>query len=137
MKTEKFTGTMKSAFGVKLTKLKMKDGSPCTIKKLNYDGEYKQYETKEEMIQAEGMPKDEDIVDWRNTLIKNAARAKAANAAVDAAGIQKRDMSNDDQLQLRTVFKALMAGGKKTEAEARQIASASVGAEWDDEEEDE
>src|SRR5678815_3858584 len=75
MKTEKFTGTMKSAFGVKLTKLKMKDGSPCTIKKLNYDGDYKQYETKEEMIQAEGMPKDEDIVDWRNTLIKNAARA--------------------------------------------------------------
>lgn len=136
MKTVNFTGTMKNAHGVKLTKLKLKDGSPVTFKSLDYAGDYKQYESKEEMIAAEGFPSDEDIVAWRNTLVKNAARAKAANNALDAANVQKPDLENDEQLRLKSMLKVLLADGKKTEAEARAIASQVLGIEWADEDED-
>lgn len=136
MKTVNFTGTMKNAHGVKLTKLKLKDGSPVTFKSLDYAGDYKQYESKDEMIAAEGFPSDEDIVAWRNTLVKNAARAKAANNALDAANVQKPDLENDEQLRLKSMLKVLLADGKKTEAEARAIASQVLGIEWADEDED-
>jgi len=86
------------------------------------------------MIQAEGFPSDEDIVAWRNTLIKNAARAKAANNALDEANVQKPDLENDEQLRLKSMLKVLLADGKKTEAEARAIASQVLGIEWADEE---
>jgi hypothetical protein len=136
MKTKKFSGKCRSYYGVKFAKLKMKDGSAVPFKVLPFKGEYAEYETREEVTQAEGWPKDEDIIKWRNTLVKNAAKAKEQNSTVDAAGVQKPDLENNDQLQLKVIFKALMASGKKTREEARAIASQNIGVAWDDDDEE-
>lgn len=117
MKTEKFKGTMENAYGKPL---------PTPIA---FAGEYDAFENLQEVKDKNEYPKDEEIVDFANNRRKAAARQKQMQAALDAAGIEKPTLDNDPQLQLKTVYKALIAAGK-SEAEARNIASATLGVAW-------
>src|SRR3990172_10201992 len=77
MKTEKFEGSMDSAFGVAL---------PTTIK---FAGAFDAYETYEEADEANDLPSRDEQLTFVNNKRKANARQKAMNAALDAAGIKK------------------------------------------------
>jgi len=119
MKTEKFDGVIENAYGKKLD-------SP-----IKYEGEYQGFESYEEAQKANELPTNTEIVDFLNTRRKANARQKSMQAALDAAGIVKPTLENDPQLQLKSIYNALVAA-KKTHEEARQIASATLGVAWAD-----
>lgn len=118
MKTEKFEGQIESAYG--------KTIEPA----LKYSGEFGRFENIDELRSRNEFPKDSEIVDMVNARRKANARQKAMTAALDAAGYEKPTLENDVQLQLRTVYKALVANGK-SEQEARDIASRTLGVAWE------
>jgi hypothetical protein len=118
MKTEKFEGKIENAYGKPLASA------------LSYEASYDAFDGIDELRAANEFPKDSEIVDFVNAKRKANARQKAMTATLDAAGIVKPTLENDDQFKLREMVKVLTAGGKKTEAEARQIASTVLGIEW-------
>lgn len=117
MKTEKFNGTIEQAYGKTLE-------TP-----ISYEAEYNLFESPAEMKSANEWPSDTDIVKFKNAQSKANARQKATVAALDAAGIIKPTLENDEQLRLREMSKILIAAGK-SESEARALASATLGIEW-------
>lgn len=119
MKTEKFSGTIENAYG--------KPVAPA----LKFEGTYQAYETKAE-IEAQGdLPTDKEIVAYRNAQRKAAARQASFNSTLEAAGIEKPTLENDVLLQLKTLYKTLVAA-KKSHAEARAMAATMLGVEWPD-----
>lgn len=117
MKTMTFEAVAESAYGKKLA-------SP-----IKYSGEYEAYLNMTEIMDKNDFPKDQEIVDFRNTQRKANARQKALQTALDAAGIIKPTLENDEQMRLQNMFKILVAAGK-SEAEAKAIAAATLGVEW-------
>ena len=117
MKTETFTGTIEQAYGKTLA-------TP-----ISYNAEYELFESAAELRSKNEWPSDSDIVKFKNAQVKANARQKATVAALDAAGIVKPTLENDDQLKLREMVKILVAAGK-SDAEARTLASATLGIEW-------
>jgi len=117
MTTEKFSGLIENYYS--------KTVSPA----LPYDAEVENFDSIEELKAANEFPKDSEIVNFVNAKRKAAARNKAMQAAVDAAGIKKPTLENDPQLRLKTVYKSLVAGGL-SDAEARTVASTATGVEW-------
>lgn len=109
-------------------------------KPLQYGGDFKAYETIEEVRAANDYPNDRDIVRLKNAQQKAKALAAAKTAALDAIGIVKPTLENDDQLKLREFVKVLMSSKKYTMDAARALAATTLGIEWadgDDEDEDE
>jgi hypothetical protein len=118
MKTEKFEGKIENAYG--------KPVSPA----LPYNASFDAFETIEEVRTANELPKDSEIVDFINAKRKANARQKGMQVALDAAGIIKPTLENDEQLRLKEMVKVLLADGKKSEAEAKSIASTVLGIAW-------
>lgn len=120
MKKQTKTATAKTAYGKPLDK------------PIDYTFEWDEYETNEELVAA----KDEMTLDEqrksRNTDRQNNARQKQLAAALDAAGIVKPNLENDEQLRLREMFKVLMSSKRYTEADARNLASTTLGIAWAD-----
>lgn len=116
MKTLTFTAIAETAYGKSIT--------PIT-----YAGEYTAFDTIDELKAANEYPSAAEIVKFVNAQRKANARQKALNVALDAAGIIKPTLENDEQLRLREMFKILSAAGK-SETEARSIASVTLGIEW-------
>src|SRR5262245_15861989 len=114
MKTEKFSGTIESAYG--------KPVSPA----LKFEGEYNAFENKEEVASKNELPSDDELVAFVNNKRKANARQKAMQAALDAAGYEKPTLETDPQLQLRTLYKVFTAAGK-SDAEAKTLASSTLG----------
>jgi hypothetical protein len=117
MKKETFSGTIEQAYGKSLDTA------------ISYEAEYNLFESAAELRQANEWPSDSDIVKFKNAQAKANARQKATVAALDAAGIIKPTLENDEQLRLREMVKILVAAGK-SEAESRTLASATLGIEW-------
>ena len=117
MKTEKFSGTIESAYG--------KPVSPA----IKFEGEYSAFESVEEVRTKNEYPSDDEVVTFVNNKKKANARQKAMQAALDAAGYEKPTLETDPQLQLRTLYKVFIASGK-SETEARALASSTLGVEW-------
>ena len=92
---------------------------------LPYSGEYLVYETAEEIKAANDWPSDGDIVEYRNTQRKLAARNKALNQALDDAGIEKQTIENSETLRLSGMVKILVASGM-TEDEATNVAKTTL-----------
>ena len=116
---EPFEGTIENAYGKALA-------TP-----LAYQAEYEKLDSIVEVKAANEYPKDTDVVNFVNARRKAAARQKAMNAALAAAGIVAPTLENDDQLKLREMVKILRAAGK-AETEARSIASVTLGIAWVD-----
>lgn len=92
---------------------------------LKYNGSYTVYETAGEIRTANDWPSDEDILEYRNTQRKLAARNKALNAALDAAGIVKPSIENSESLRLSGMVKILVASGMSQD-EATNTAKATL-----------
>lgn len=117
MKTETFEATAEQAYGKKLD-------TP-----VKYSGTFEKYESINEVRNANDMLKDDEVVKVRNAERKSTARQAALTAALDLAGIVKPTIENDEQLRLVKMYDILIAA-KKSDAEARAIASATLGIEW-------
>lgn len=117
MKSEKFSGTIESAYG--------KPVSPA----LKFEGEYTAFENVDEVKSKNEFPSDDEVVNFVNNKRKANARQKSMQAALDAAGYEKPTLETDPQLQLRTLYKVFIAANK-SEAEAKALASSTLGVEW-------
>jgi len=106
---------------------KQKLDSPVT-----FTFDYETYENISEVKAAKDEPSDSEVVKFRNAQRKANARAKALTAQLDAMGIKKPTIENDEQLRLEEMFKVLMSSKKYTEEAARELASSTLGIEWDD-----
>ena len=113
MNTEKFNGTMESAYGKTLPS------------KIHFSGTYEAFTSLDEVRSANEHPSDDEIVSFVNSKRKAAARQKAMNDALSAAGIEKPTLE-DPQVQLATIIKALKAAGR-SEAEAITLAESTLG----------
>lgn len=113
MVTEKFSGTMESAYGKTLPS------------KLTFSGTYEAFQSLEEVQAANEHPSNDEIVSFVNSKRKAAARQKSMNEALSAAGIEKPTLE-DPQVQLQTIIKALRASGR-SEAEATKLAEDTLG----------
>jgi hypothetical protein len=122
MKTVKFSGVSEKAYKKPITPLK-------------YEAEFQAFENIGEVRQQNAFPSDSLVVKLINRQNKANARAKAMQAAWDAAGLIKPTLENDEQLRLTGMFKILVAAGK-SEDEAKAIASATLGIEWEDDDDE-
>jgi hypothetical protein len=113
MKTEKFSGTVESAYGKVL---------PSPVK---FDGTFEAFETYDEVKTANEIPSNEDIVNIVNAKRKAAARASATTEALQAAGIEKPD-PNSAEVISATMVKLLMKQHKVSEEVAKQILAAAT-----------
>lgn len=121
MKTEKFSGSIENAYGKPLP-------SP-----VNFEGNYEAYESIDEIRSANDFPSNDDVVDFVNNKRKASARQKAMQSALDAAGYEKPTLETDEDLQVATIVKALLARRDKdgkpvhTKESATQTARATLG----------
>lgn len=128
MKTETFKGTMENAYGKQLET------------KLSFSGSFEAYTIPDAAAEktvefatpegADSFSKDDvvtygELYAFVNGKRKAAARQKAMNAVLEANGIEKPTMA-DPQEQLRTIIKALVAGGRSKEA-AIKLAEDTLG----------
>ena len=113
MKTEKFSGTMESAYGKTLPT------------KLTFSGTFQAFESLDEVTSANEQPSNDELVAFVNSKRKAAARQKSMNEALTAAGIEKPTLE-DPQVQLATIIKALVASGR-SEDEATALAETTLG----------
>lgn len=113
MKTEKFSGTMESAYGQPLQK------------PIKFDGAFEAFDSLDEVKTANEYPSNDELVTFVNNKRKANARQKAMNAALTAAGIEKPTLE-DPKVQYQQMVKVLLAAGK-SEDDARQAANALLG----------
>lgn len=97
---------------------------------ISYDYEWTAYAGKDELIAAKDELTFDEQVKVRNTERQNNARQKALQVALDAAGVVKPTIENNDQLRLRKTFENLMSSKKYTEQAARDLAAQVLGLEW-------
>jgi hypothetical protein len=97
---------------------------------ISYKYSWTNYSNIDEVKAANDMLTDDEIVRARNSERQLKARQQALTAALDAAGIVKPTIENDEQLRLREMFKVLMASKKYTEDAARELASNTLGIAW-------
>jgi hypothetical protein len=103
---------------------------------ISYDYKWTAYENGEALTAAKDELTLDEQVKVRNTERQNNARQKALQAALDAAGIVKPTAENDPQIGLRDMFKTLQTaklpdGSRRyTDAQAREVASTTLGVEW-------
>ena len=113
MKTETFKGTIESAYGSPLANA------------VTFNGSFEAYSDYDEMTKAQDLPSRDEQLAFINNKRKANARQKAMQEALTAAGINKPTL-DDPQVQLKTIIKALMAGGRSEEV-ATQVAEATLG----------
>lgn len=118
------TGTIKTAFN--------KAVNPA----LTYEYAWSEYPDGDTLIAAKDEMTIDEQVKSRNSDRMNNARQKAYAACLAAAGIVKPTAETDPQVGLREMFKTLqtakLPNGERryTDEQARELASANLGAEW-------
>lgn len=102
--------------------------------KVPFSFTWKIYETVEEMLAAGAQMTPKQQLKAINAAAKQTARQASLTAALDAAGIVRPTIENDDQLRLRNMYTVLMSSKRYSEDEARELASANLGVEWAEDE---
>jgi hypothetical protein len=115
MKTETFKGEVASAYGETLPKA------------IAFSGTFEAFENYDEVVKANEIPSNDDVVGFVNAKRKANARAKATTAALEAAGISKPDPNSPEVLKSNMV-KNLMKMKNLDEATATQIVNGLLGA---------
>lgn len=113
MKTEKFSGTIESAYGSQLDTA------------LKFEGTFEAYESVDEVKAGNDFPNNDEILAFVNNKRKANARQKSMTETLTAAGINKPTL-DDPQVQLATIIKALVASGKSKD-DATKLAEATLG----------
>jgi hypothetical protein len=91
---------------------------------------WKIYENEAEMLAAGAQMTPKQQLKAINAAAKQTARQASLTAALDAAGIVRPTIENDDQLRLKNMFTVLMSSKRYSEDEARELASNTLGIEW-------
>lgn len=112
MVTEKFSGTVESAYGKVL---------PSPVK---FEGTFEAFASYQEVADAKELPSNDDIVNIVNAKRKAAARALATTEALTAAGIAKPDPNSPVVIRANMV-KSLMKLHNISEDVATQILAAA------------
>ena len=120
MKTEKFEGSAKTAFGKAVADYGIgKD-------EITFSGEVQVFESADEIKSAGEWPNDAAIVKMVNAAALAAARAKAQNAAFDEVGIKKPTIKDSPEERFRQMVLIFKSAGQD-DATARQSANAALG----------
>jgi len=98
---------------------------------VSYSFSWENYSDHAEVVAAKDELSQDEVVKVRNQERKAKARQAALTAALDAAGIVKPNLENDPQFRLAQMYKILIAA-KKSHQEARELAAATLGLEWED-----
>jgi len=114
MVTEKFSGTMESAYGATLDSA------------IKFEGEFTAFESYDELKTANEQPSNDELVVIVNNKRKANARQKSMTAALEAAGIAKPTLA-DPAEQVRQLVKVLLASGKYNDTQANAIAKQTLG----------
>ena len=118
MKVETKTGNFASARGQKFNP------------PVEFTFEVRVIENAEELHALKLELSDDEQITVRNAEEVTRKRQAAQNAKLDAMGIEKQDINNNDQIRLRELFKVLMSSKRYTEEEARAMAATSLGVDW-------
>lgn len=113
MKTEKFEGSVSSAWGTPI--------KPS----ISFQGSYQAYETYEEIVAANDLPSHDEVLKLRNTERKQNQRQQAMIAALESAGYKKPTLE-DEAVRVREMVKIFVAAGSSEEV-ALQKAKAALG----------
>ena len=97
---------------------------------IKYEYTWEVYQNIDEVKAKGDMLSDDEVIKVRNTERQQNARQKALQAALDAAGVVKPTIENDEQLRLRDMVKVLLSSKRYTEEQARQLASQTLGIQW-------
>jgi hypothetical protein len=126
MKKEVFDGSVETVGGKKLPE------------PLKFKVECDTFVSYDEMVAAGQDLKPKERLKARNTQIRNKARGAAQDAALEAAGIEKPDMKNSEDVRIANMAKSFVAKGMaldKALAKAARI-MAELDAEMAEESED-
>lgn len=123
-------GTMENAYNKPLSQIAVKEGFAPLPKSLDFSGDYEEIVDIESVRELNEYPKDSDIVDFVNAKRRANARQKAMQKVLDDAGAIRPTLENDDQLKLKKMFDVFMSTKKYSEAEAKALASSTLGIEW-------
>lgn len=96
MKTETFEGSVSSAYGEKLPK------------PIKFNGSFEAFETYEELLKANAVPSNEDVVDFVNTRRKNNERQRVMTLELEKNGHTKPD-PNDAIVVAKNMIKNVEA----------------------------
>lgn len=105
MKTETFSGKIETAFGKTLP-------SP-----VSFSGSFEAYENYEDIVKANDLLSNEEVLNAVNAKRKAKARAAATTEALQAAGIEKPDTSSPEYVKAQMV-KSFAKLYKVSEADA-------------------
>ena len=95
---------------------------------ITFDFSWDEYENGAELTTANDVLTVDEQVKVRNVERKTKARQAALTAALDAAGVIKPTIENDEQVRLATMTKVLVAAGRSEDA-ARAEAAEILGIE--------
>lgn len=106
---------------------------------LPYDYTFSKYDNIEEVRAAKDELSDEEQVKYRNSQRELNARNKAMNAMLRSTinpktgkFYEKPDIKNNEQFRLKEFVKIIMVSGEYTEAEAKELAAATLKLKWAD-----
>jgi len=118
MENKSLTAKAETAYGKKLDTA------------IEYSYTFTAYQNGDELVAAKDELTLDEQVKVRNVERQSNARQKALAAALDAAGIVKPTIENDEQLRLRDMYKVLMSSKRYTEEQARELAATTLGLTW-------
>lgn len=98
---------------------------------IEYKFDWSDYEKYTEVVAAHDEMTEDEVLKQRNNERKAKARQAALTAALDKAGIKKPTLEDDPQYRLKSMYNILIAA-KKSHAEARALASKTLGLDWED-----
>jgi Cu2+-containing amine oxidase len=117
--------TIENAYGRPLSALKFKEGkTPVTV--ISYAFSY-EHVTNFDAIPAKEMPDKDEILAVVNAARKANERQKAMQKALDAAGVIKPTMEDDDTLKIKSIVAGLVASKKYNEEQATALAKQMLG----------
>ena len=114
MQTVTFKGNVETAYGQTLPK------------PVSFEGIYEAFEAYDEVVKANEIPSNDDVVKIVNAQRKANARAKGTADALSKAGFEKPSLADSPDLRLAEMTKIFVAAGNSEDV-ARQKAKAALG----------
>lgn len=118
METKTGKASVGSAYGIKLDK------------PIEFSFKYQALNTPEEVRAAQEWPSDADIVEIVNVARANNARQKEQKVVLEAAGYKQPTLKDSEVLQLRTIYRSLMASKRYTHQQAVELAATTLQTSW-------
>lgn len=107
-----------SAYGVKLDK------------PIEFEYKYAAFTQPQEVRDAGEWPSEKDIMEYANVARANNARQKEQKVVLEAAGYKQPTLKDSEVLQLRTIYRSLMASKRYTHQQAVDLAATTLQTSW-------